>query len=41
VVRLAVPEGPIADFGLPALAFVLAAVFMVVGRDPAPSVKRP
>jgi hypothetical protein len=35
IIRLAFPEGPVADFGPPALAVVLAAVFLVVGRDPA------
>jgi hypothetical protein len=35
VVRLVFPEGPVADFGPPALAIVLGAVFLVVGRDPA------
>jgi hypothetical protein len=34
IVRLAFPEGPVADFGPPALAIVLAAVFLVIGRDP-------
>gem|GEM_PF-1137171 len=35
IVRFAAPEGVVADYGLPALAIVLAAVFIVVGRDPA------
>jgi hypothetical protein len=35
IIRLGFPEGPVADFGPPALAVVLAAVFLVVGRDPA------
>jgi hypothetical protein len=35
VVRLAFPQGPVADFGPPALAIVLGAVFLAVGRDPA------
>jgi hypothetical protein len=35
IVRIAFPQGPVADFGPPALAIVLAAVFLVVGRDPA------
>ena len=34
IVRLAFPQGPVADFGPPALAVVLAAVFLVIGRDP-------
>lgn len=37
VVRLAFPQGPVADFGPPVLAIVLAAVFVVAGRDPAPT----
>lgn len=35
IIRLAFPEGPVADYGIPALAIVVAAVFLVVGRDPA------
>jgi len=35
IVRIAFPQGPVADFGPPALAIVLAGVFLVVGRDPA------
>jgi hypothetical protein len=35
IVRFAAPQGVVADYGLPALAIVLAAVFVVVGRDPA------
>ena len=35
IVRVAFPQGPVADFGPPALAIVLAAVFLVAGRDPA------
>ena len=34
IVRLAFPDGPVADLGPPALAIVLGAVFMVIGRDP-------
>jgi hypothetical protein len=34
IVRVATPQGVIADYGPPALAVVLAGVFMVVGRDP-------
>jgi hypothetical protein len=37
IVRLVFREGPIVDFGLPALAIVLAAAFLVLGRDPSPS----
>jgi hypothetical protein len=35
IIRLAFPEGWAADFGPPALAIVLAGVFLVVGQDPA------
>ena len=35
IVRLAFSQGPVADFGPPLLAIVLAAVFLVIGRDPA------
>jgi hypothetical protein len=35
IVRVAFPEGPVADFGPPVLAVVLAVVFLVIGRDPA------
>ncbi|HEY0831873.1 MAG TPA: hypothetical protein VGE99_12075 [Candidatus Dormibacteraeota bacterium] len=34
IVRFAAPEGALADYGPPGLAIVLAAVFIVVGRDP-------
>ena len=37
VVRLAFQQGPVVDFGLPVLAAILAAAFLVLGRDPAPS----
>lgn len=37
VVRLVFQEGPAVDFGLPALAVVLALAFLLVGRDPEPS----
>lgn len=37
IVRLVVQEGPIVDYGLPVLGIVLAAVFVVLGRDPDPS----
>jgi hypothetical protein len=36
IVRLAFPDGVVADYGPPALAIVLAVAFMVLGRDPAP-----
>jgi len=35
IVRLTFSQGPVADFGPPLLAIVLAAVFLVIGRDPA------
>ncbi|MDQ2942603.1 MAG: hypothetical protein M3R21_02910 [Candidatus Dormibacteraeota bacterium] len=35
IIRLAFPEGAMADFGPPALAIVLAGVFLVLGQDPA------
>jgi hypothetical protein len=35
IVRLAFTQGPVSDFGLPVLALVLVAVFMVLGQDPA------
>jgi hypothetical protein len=34
IIRIAAPQGVIADYGPPALAIVLAGIFMVVGRDP-------
>ena len=34
IIRLAAPQGVIADYGPPAIAIVLAGVFMIVGRDP-------
>jgi hypothetical protein len=37
IVRIAFPTGPVADYGPSALAVVLFAIFMVVGRDPAPA----
>jgi hypothetical protein len=35
LVRFAFTQGPISDFGLPVLALVLVAVFVVLGQDPA------
>jgi hypothetical protein len=35
IIRLAFPEGAVADFGPPALAIVLAGVLLVLGQDPA------
>jgi hypothetical protein len=37
IIRLAFPEGAVADYGPPALVMILAGVFLVVGRDPATS----
>ena len=34
IIRVAASQGVIADYGPPALAIVLAGVFMIVGRDP-------
>jgi hypothetical protein len=34
IIRVAAPEGVIGDYGPPALAIVLAGVFMFIGRDP-------
>jgi hypothetical protein len=34
ILRLAFPDGPVSDYGTPALAIVLSAVFFVIGRDP-------
>jgi hypothetical protein len=34
IIRIAAPQGVIADYGPPAIAIVLAGVFVVVGRDP-------
>lgn len=36
-VRLVFQQGPVLDYGLPVMAIVLAGVFLVLGRDPAPS----
>jgi len=36
IIRLAFPDGVVADYGPPALAVVLAVAFMVLGRDPDP-----
>jgi hypothetical protein len=35
IIRLAFPEGAVADYGPAALVMILAGVFLVVGRDPA------
>ena len=41
IIRFAFPDGPVADYGPPALAIVLAVAFMVLGRDPAPESSPP
>jgi hypothetical protein len=35
IIRLAFPEGPVADFGPPLLAVILVAAFVIFGQDPA------
>jgi len=35
IVRLVFPSGPVADFGPPALAIVLSAIFIVMAQEPA------
>ncbi|HEY8854520.1 MAG TPA: hypothetical protein VIN12_04515 [Candidatus Dormibacteraeota bacterium] len=37
ILRYAFPDGPVADFGPPALALVLLGVFFVFGQDPRPT----
>ena len=39
--RISFPDGPITDFGPPALAVVLLAVFFVFGQDPVVPAGRP
>jgi hypothetical protein len=39
--RLAFPQGPLADYAPPVLAIVLAIVFVVAARDPAPTTGSP
>jgi hypothetical protein len=34
IIRLAFPSGPVSDYGPPAMAIVLAVVFVYAGRDP-------
>jgi hypothetical protein len=34
IIRLVAPQGVIADYGPPAIAIVLAGIFLIVGRDP-------
>ena len=40
VVRVAFPEGPVSDWGLPLLALALAIVFLVLGQNPRESPTR-
>jgi len=37
ILRYAFPDGPVADFGPPALALVLLGVFFVFGQAPRPT----
>ena len=37
VIRLFFPDGPVADYGPPAVALVLVVVFIIAGQDPAPT----
>lgn len=41
VIRVFFSQGWVADYGPPAVALVLGAVFVVVGRDPAPAPETP
>jgi hypothetical protein len=34
IIRVFFPAGPVADYGSPAIALVLSAVFLFAGRDP-------
>jgi hypothetical protein len=35
IIRLVFPNGPVADFGPPALAIVLSVIFIVMAQEPA------
>ena len=37
VIRLLFPDGPVADYGPPAVALVLVVVFVIIAQDPAPT----
>jgi hypothetical protein len=37
IIRIFFPSGAVSDYGPPAIALVLFAIFMVLGRDPAPT----
>ena len=41
IIRVAAPEGPVADYGPSAIAIVLAVVFLWMGRDPIESAVSP
>lgn len=41
IIRLAFPDGPVADYGPPVLAIVLSLAFIVFGRDPEPEPSPP
>lgn len=41
LIRIFFSQGWVADYGPPAVALVLGAVFIVVGRDPAPAPDAP
>lgn len=34
IIRLVFPSGPVADWGPPVMATVIAVVFLIVGQDP-------
>jgi hypothetical protein len=37
VIRLFFPDGPVADYGPPAVGLVLVIVFVIAAQDPAPT----
>ncbi len=41
IIRILEPQGVIADYGPPAIAIVLAGVFVFVGRDPSETTHSP
>lgn len=41
IIRIAASQGVVADYGPPAIAIVLAGVFMIVGRDPSGTIDSP
>ena len=38
IIRIFFPTGPVSDYGPPAIALVLLAIFLVVARDPVPPI---